>query len=190
LVYLCYTSCSQTQTLLTLVITGLALVQVLAKRDNVLIFAGVRKPSSSLEALASQNPDKVRIVTLTSGDKTDNEAAVAEIKRIAGRLDVVIANAALGDFTGPVLETSAQDMATHFHVNTIGTLVLFQSTYPLLKASTETPKFIPISSRIGSIELGTQGGIGFLAYGASKAAVNYMARKIRADHEGLGAFAS
>jgi NAD(P)-dependent dehydrogenase (short-subunit alcohol dehydrogenase family) len=143
-----------------------------------------------LEALAVRYPDKVRTVTLTSGDKTDNDAAVAEIERIAGRLDVVIANAALGDFTGPVLKTSPQDMATHFHVNAIGTLVLFQSTYPLLKASTETPKFIPISSRLGSIEAGTERGPEFLAYGASKTAVNYIARKIRADHEGLGGFTS
>jgi NAD(P)-dependent dehydrogenase (short-subunit alcohol dehydrogenase family) len=130
----------------------------------------------------------VKIVKLTSGDKADNKAAAAEIQRIAGRLDVVIANAAIGQMTGPVLETSAQTMAEHFVVNTIGPLVLFQATYPLLKASSDVPKFIPITSIVGSITAFAPLGVPMLAYGASKAALNYLTVKIRADHEGLGVF--
>jgi NAD(P)-dependent dehydrogenase (short-subunit alcohol dehydrogenase family) len=130
----------------------------------------------------------VKVVKLTSGDEADNKAAVAEVKRVAGRLDVVIANAAIGVPTGPVLETSAQAMAEHFAVNTIGPLVLFQATYPLLKASSDAPKFIPISSSAGSITYFAPMGIPMLAYGASKTALNYLTVKIRADHEGLSAF--
>jgi NAD(P)-dependent dehydrogenase (short-subunit alcohol dehydrogenase family) len=130
----------------------------------------------------------VKIVKLTSGDEADNKAAVAEIKRFAGRLDVVIANAAIGVPTGPVLETPAQAMAEHFAVNTIGPLVLFQATYPFLKASSDAPKFIPVTSSGGSIAHAAHMGIPLLAYGASKAALNYLAVKIRADHEGLSAF--
>jgi NAD(P)-dependent dehydrogenase (short-subunit alcohol dehydrogenase family) len=132
------------------------------------------------------HPDKVRIVKLTSGEETDNKAAVAEIQSIAGRLDVVIANAGIGLATGSVLETSPQTMSDHFAVNTIGPLVLFQATYPLLKASTSTPKFIPISSLVGSIKLReVSQGLTLLAYGTSKAALNYLTMKLRADHEGL-----
>jgi NAD(P)-dependent dehydrogenase (short-subunit alcohol dehydrogenase family) len=153
----------------------------------VIVFAGARNPSPELEAIAAHHSDKVHIIKLTSGDEADNEAAVAEVQKVAGRLDVVIANAAIGMVTGPSLSTSSQAMAEHYAVNTIGPLVLFQATYPLLKASSSTPKFIPISSSGGSIEkrAGTP-GLPYLAYGASKAALNYLARKLRADHEGLG----
>jgi NAD(P)-dependent dehydrogenase (short-subunit alcohol dehydrogenase family) len=129
----------------------------------------------------------VKIVELTSGDEANNKAAVAEIQRVAGRLDVVIANAAIAFPSGTVLETPAHAMAEHFAVNTIGPLVLFQATYPLLKASSDTPKFIPISGTGGSITVGTLMGIPPLATGVSKAALNYLTIKIRADHEGLSA---
>jgi hypothetical protein len=36
----------------------------------------------------------------------------------------------------------------------LGVLALFQATYPLLKESTSTPKFIPISSTVGSVTIG------------------------------------
>lgn len=59
------------------------------------MFAGARDPSKAvaLQELAAKNPNVVHIVKLTSGEVEDNKAAAAEIERIAGRLDVVIANA-------------------------------------------------------------------------------------------------
>jgi NAD(P)-dependent dehydrogenase (short-subunit alcohol dehydrogenase family) len=151
----------------------------------VIVFAGVRKPSPELQALATEYSEKVQIVKLTSADEADNKAAVAEIERVAGRLDVVIANAAIGEMTGTALETSPEAMAEYFRVNTIGPLVLFQAAYPLLKVSSSTPKFIPISSVAGSIQIGTIGNSPSYAYGTSKAALNYVTMKLRADHEGL-----
>jgi NAD(P)-dependent dehydrogenase (short-subunit alcohol dehydrogenase family) len=67
----------------------------------------------------------------------------------------------------------------------IGPLVLFQASYPLLKASTAAPKFVIISSRAGSNVIGAAipGG---LSYGASKAAVNFLSRKLHFENEGLG----
>jgi NAD(P)-dependent dehydrogenase (short-subunit alcohol dehydrogenase family) len=69
-------------------------------------------------------------------------------------------------------------------INVIGTLMLFQAAYPLLKASTSSPKFIPISSAAGSItDVTTSPGL--VAYGSSKAAENYLARKLHFEHEEL-----
>jgi NAD(P)-dependent dehydrogenase (short-subunit alcohol dehydrogenase family) len=138
----------------------------------VIIFAGARKSSAELEDLATKHPDKVKIIKLTSGDEVDNKAAVAAVFYAISS----------------VLETSAQAMAEHFDVNTIGPLVLFQATYPLLKASSDAPKFIPISGAGGSILYGAPMGYPTLAGGVSKAALNYLTVKIRADHEGLGGF--
>jgi NAD(P)-dependent dehydrogenase (short-subunit alcohol dehydrogenase family) len=70
-------------------------------------------------------------------------------------------------------------------INTIGPLVLFQATYPLLKASTSSPKFVLISSRAGSIAFGTKFPIDMLPYGASKAAANFLARKLHYENDGL-----
>lgn len=66
-------------------------------------------------------------------------------------------------------------------------LVLFQAMYPLMKESALTPKFVVVSSAAGTFSFGTSMGMGMVAYGASKAAVNYLARKLHFEHEGLGA---
>ena len=110
----------------------------------------------------------------------------------------------IGKSYGSALNTSADEMHEHFEVNSftfyslrisvqsvpnqinvVGTLILFQAAYPLLKASTSSPKFIPMSSGGGSITEGTPVPAGLLAYGSSKAALNYLARKLHFEHEEL-----
>jgi len=169
---------------------GLGLVTALALRDNVVVFAGARNPAAAtdLQELVKKFSGKVHIVQLTSCDKGGNEAAVEEIRSIAGRLDVVIANAGIALFYGSALDTPADQMRDHFEINVVGTLILFQASYPLLKASTPSPRFIPISSAAGSITEGSAFPAGVLAYGSSKAAENYLARKLHFEHEGLICF--
>lgn len=67
----------------------------LATRPDTIVFAGARNPSgaTALAELVQTHPEKVHVVQLTSGDRAENDAAVKEIERVAGRLDVVIANA-------------------------------------------------------------------------------------------------
>jgi len=168
---------------------GLGLVTALASRDDVVVFAGARNPSAAkdLHVLAEKYPGKLHIVKLTSGDKTENEGVIAEIRAIAGRLDVVIANAGISQYYGTALATPAEEMRVHYEVNVIGTLVLFQAAWPLLKAS-PSPTFVPISSGAGSITNGASMPAGFTAYGASKAAMNYLARKLHFEHPELVCF--
>lgn len=70
-------------------------MKALSCRKDAIVFAGARNPSAAteLQNLANQLPDKVHVVKLTSGSKEDNEKAVETIKEVAGRLDVVVANA-------------------------------------------------------------------------------------------------
>ncbi|KII87105.1 hypothetical protein PLICRDRAFT_244863 [Plicaturopsis crispa FD-325 SS-3] len=166
---------------------GLGLVTALSQRDNVVVFAGTRNPSAAtdLQALVKKYPGKVYIVKLTSADVPENQAAVAYIKEVAGRLDVVIANAGINTHVGPALDAPAQVLRDHFEVNVIGTLILFQAAYPLLKASTSAPKFIPISTIGGSLALATQMPPPLVAYGASKAAGNYLVRRLHLENDGL-----
>ncbi|KZO92343.1 NAD(P)-binding protein [Calocera viscosa TUFC12733] len=166
---------------------GLGLVTYIAARPDVIVFAGCRNPAAAtdLDALVAKYPGKVYIVKLTSCEKADNEAAVAKIKDVTGRLDVVISNAGIGNYWGMALETPPEKMDEHFHINVTGTLVLFQATYPLLKASTPSPKFMCISSLAGSINNGAKFPAPFLAYAVSKCALNYLAVKLYYEHEGL-----
>jgi len=154
------------------------------------VFAGVRDPAKAdrLQSLSKQHQGRIHIVKLTSGDIDDNKAAAATIAREVGHLDVVIANAGIAKHIGRVEDTPIKEMIDHYHVNTIGPLVLFQSTASLLKQSPSQPKFIVISSVVGSITLTDQVRMQATAYGASKAAVNYITRKIHFENEHLCAF--
>jgi len=169
---------------------GLAIVNALATCSGTIVFAGARTPNMAVDLveLVDKYPGKVHILKLTSSNREDNDAAMKEIERVAGRLDVVIANAGISDYYGPALTTPENQMREHFNINVVGTHVLFQATYPLLSASTSSPKFIPISSVGGSITIGSSFPAGIVAYGASKAAENYLARKLHFEHPELICF--
>jgi NAD(P)-dependent dehydrogenase (short-subunit alcohol dehydrogenase family) len=74
---------------------GLGLVQGLVTHDNVVVFAGARNPDNAthLHDLAKTHPGKVYTVKLVLGDVTGNQKTIEEVKKKAGRLDVLIANA-------------------------------------------------------------------------------------------------
>ncbi|EJU05876.1 NADP-binding protein [Dacryopinax primogenitus] len=165
---------------------GLGLVTSLATRANVIVFGGVRDPSSAtdLKALQNKYPRTVHIVKLTSASRSDNLAAIEQIKRTAGRLDVVIANAGIAKFWGSILDTPEEEMREHYEVNVVGPTVLFQAAWPLLKKSTR-PDFAIISSVAGSIAVGAAMPAGVLAYGASKAGANFLAMKLHSEHPEL-----
>ncbi|EIN06093.1 NAD(P)-binding protein [Punctularia strigosozonata HHB-11173 SS5] len=150
---------------------GLGIVKVLAAKPDTLVFAGARNPpaATDLHELAAQYPGK--------------------IKRVAGRLDVVVANAGICSSVSRVLDEPPDALREHMEVNVIGTLVLFQATYPLLVASTKSPKFIPISSIDGSLTIAPPVPYKLFSCCASKAAENWLiTRKMHFDHEsdGLG----
>ena len=102
------------------------------------MFAGARNPSTAteLQALARAYPGKIHPIALVSCDQETHAAAVEEIKKVAGRLDVVVANAGklsssaihlpmfmnlspLGIFDAyaSILETTPDEMRTHFDVS-------------------------------------------------------------------------
>ncbi|KAL4954727.1 hypothetical protein BDW69DRAFT_183209 [Aspergillus filifer] len=80
------------------------------------------------------------------------------------------------------LTTSASDLRTAFEVNSIAPLLVFQVFWPLLqKATIAAPKAVFITSSIGST--GDQEPVPGGAYGASRAAGNWLIRAIHVQHE-------
>jgi NAD(P)-dependent dehydrogenase (short-subunit alcohol dehydrogenase family) len=73
-------------------------------------------------------------------------------------------------------------------VKAIGPLVLFQASYEFLKASSPAPKFIIISSLMGSITFATKFPTHQLPYGASKSAVNWIASELHHDYPPFGMY--
>ena len=81
-------------------------------------------------------------------------------------------------------EVSLAHIKEHLDINTVGPVRLFQATWPLLKKSLDA-KFILISSIVGTIEGLKNIPYPNAAYGASKAAANFFARKIHFENENI-----
>jgi norsolorinic acid ketoreductase len=150
------------------------------------VIAGIRDPrasSKALNALLLGAGTKLIIVKIDSNSETDAKTAIKTLQfehRIE-RIDAVIANAGLGHTWDKVLSTSPQSVREYTEVNTIGPLVLFQATYPLLVAASQ-PKFIIMATGVSSFGLMENFPIPSAAYGASKAGANYITRKIHFEH--------
>jgi NAD(P)-dependent dehydrogenase (short-subunit alcohol dehydrogenase family) len=61
---------------------------------------------------------------------------------------------------------------------------LFQASFSLLKSSSSHPKFVIIGARGGS--LAAPSSFPMFPYQTSKAAVNFVSRKLHFEHEGDG----
>lgn len=166
---------------------GKGLLTSYLSRPNHVVIAGVRDPtaasSKSLAELPHGENSKVIVVKIDSNSETDAKDAVASLKSAHNitKLDIVIANAGMGDVWGPAVAASASSMLEHYKVNVVGPLILFQAIIELLEAS-PNPKFIVLSSILASISFLENIPIGTTVYGSSKAALNFVTRRIYYEH--------
>ncbi|KIK51420.1 hypothetical protein GYMLUDRAFT_234133 [Collybiopsis luxurians FD-317 M1] len=166
---------------------GLALVAELAANvQNAFVYAGVRDPtqSTNLQKLVSNYPGKIAPVQYVAGDVAGNRAIAETIKSKHGVVDVVIGSAGISSYMGLASETPAEALREHFEVNVIGMVILFQAMLDILRASAH-PKFIPITSGSGSLTAYIDLPMGYTCYGSSKAALNYVSRKIHFENDWL-----
>ncbi|TRM62172.1 hypothetical protein BD626DRAFT_548590 [Schizophyllum amplum] len=161
---------------------GFGITSQLAARPDVVVFAGVRDLSraAALDELVSAYPGRIHVIK-------NNDEAAQEIKKVAGRLDVVIANAGMSEGAKNSLDTTSEEMIRHLDVNTNGPLLLFQAMYELLRAS-KSPKFVTVSSGMGSITVGPELPMNQMPYAMSKAALNWVTRKLHHDNPDMTIF--
>ena len=95
---------------------------------------------------------------------------------------MVVANAGVLGKLAKAKDAGYEDLSEPFQVNTLGPIVLYQATYALLHAAAN-PKFFIISSSVGSIGYMENMPVPALAYGMSKAAVNYFAKKAHTEDD-------
>ncbi|KAK9365370.1 hypothetical protein V1509DRAFT_633234 [Lipomyces kononenkoae] len=168
---------------------GRGLLEAFVSKLNITVIAGVRDVTSSEESLSSVKVgvgSKIITVKLDSADKTGAKVAVEELKTKHGitHLDMVIANAGIAKYWGTVLDTPSEEFVDHYNVNTLGPVLLFQATWSLLDRVT-SPKFVVITSLLGSITEIDNFPLPNAAYASSKAAINFIARKLHFEHEKL-----
>jgi norsolorinic acid ketoreductase len=145
--------------------------------------------SASLDALPKGHNTRLVLLKLDSASTTDASALVETIKSTfrIGHLDIVIANAGISNYFGSARVTPPAEMLSHYTVNTLGPLLLFQATASLLDLGSN-PRFVAISSGAGSISGMDNLKVENTAYGASKCALNFVTRKIHMENEGIIAF--
>lgn len=154
---------------------GLGFVHAFLEKDYTVI-AAVRDVSKMPKT------DKVITVRIASDSKTDAKEAMKELQSNHGitRLDLVIANAAVNPTGAHLKDADPDDMEAAWRINVLGPLILFQATLPLQPAGS---KFIVMSSGAGTIDREHRLGSG--AYGHSKAAVNFIVRRLHYEHPDL-----
>ena len=171
---------------------GRALVEALLQRPNHTIIAAVRDSNSGaaseLLKLTGGAGSKLVLVKIDSEIDTDPAQAIQELTSSHGltKLDMVIANAGIGDYYGPASSTPAEQLRRHFNVNAVAPLTLFHTTEPLLKKSA-VPKFFIMSSNLASISLLEHIPFPGTAYGVSKCAANFITRKLHCENDWLTA---
>ncbi|GAA5982939.1 hypothetical protein JCM10908_006839 [Rhodotorula pacifica] len=166
---------------------GFALVEQLSERDNVLIFAGARIPSTAdkLNALVkSAGEGKIVVVKLDSTSDEDAKEAAKVVQAKTDKVDVLIANAGDAFGFGPIHQLSSADFLRGMDINAAGPLRIFSALAPLLFKS-PSPKVIGISSSMGSLTLNADPSWPAppaLGYSASKTALNMVFARIHAEN--------
>ncbi|KAI5211463.1 hypothetical protein AUEXF2481DRAFT_76477 [Aureobasidium subglaciale EXF-2481] len=112
------------------------------------------------------------------------EATVETVKNCHGydHVDVVIANSGISDCYASAAETPLEALRNHFEVNILGPLALLQSFIPLLLRASKS-KYVAMSTGVASLsDMGATALMPVTTYVASKAAVNFIVRKIHFEN--------
>ncbi|KAG8630213.1 hypothetical protein KVT40_001832 [Elsinoe batatas] len=153
------------------------------------IFAITRsQPSSALQELIKKNSDRIENVIASLNDTASVEKAADAIKSKAGKVDVLINNAAMQEYSSDnkTATFTPELMNKMFDTNITGPHRVIRSFLPLLKAGSEK-KVINISSTLGSVAWAD----GFAlapgqAYKISKSALHMLNKQYAIDHADEG----
>ena len=165
----------------------------MAARPNYTVIAAVRDLTSantvSLKDVAVAKGSKLIVVKIEGTSRDDPFEAVKQIEAQGiAVVDTVIANAGIGGAYARVDEINIDDTRRLLESNTLSVISLFQAVLPLLRKS-QGPRFVAVSSNAASI-VDMEENIPFRlgSYGVSKAALNFLVRRIHFENEWLTAF--
>lgn len=154
---------------------GLASAQAFVAEGATVFITGRRQPE--LEAAVKLISDNVVGIRGDVSDLTDLDRLYAEIKRTAGHLDVLFANAGGGDML-PLTDVTEEHYHQIFDRNVKGLLFTVQKALPLLVDGAS----VILTGSTTSVK----GTASFSVYSASKAAVRNFARSWLLDLKDRG----
>jgi norsolorinic acid ketoreductase len=171
---------------------GQGLLAAFAAKPNTTVIAAIRdSPSSekaqSMIAAITEIGYGSRVIPMQydAGLLSSAQELVDGLKNSESitHIDTVIANAGIASQWGDTKDVQAEEVLTLFRVNTMGPLLLYQATRDLLLAAKGEPNFFLVSSVLGSVTKGPHIPFKMVAYGMSKAAGNYFARKTNIEED-------
>jgi NAD(P)-dependent dehydrogenase (short-subunit alcohol dehydrogenase family) len=157
---------------------GLEFVQQLVKRQDSIVYAGVRTPTA-LAKLFDPLPQNLIILKcdVTSDDDVAICAAVIA-KGVHRRVDVLIHNAGIDNFL-PIRNTTPEQLRWVLETNLVAPLRVLHAFVPLMSTS-PVKKVICISSDFGSITMNDRKEYG--AYNVSKAGLNMLVTQFKNEY--------
>ncbi|KAK5727370.1 hypothetical protein LTR15_003265 [Elasticomyces elasticus] len=171
---------------------GNGILAAYASRPNTIAIAAIRDGADSpsakaISSLPTGSGSKIIVVKYDAGSETSAKEMVKSLadQHSVASLEVVVANAGILKGYGATKDALPGDILEHLTVNTLGPILLYQATASLLNQSKQEPKFFIISSSIGSNGLMDGFPMPLIAYGMSKAAVNFAAGKMHREEERL-----
>lgn len=149
---------------------GLASAKRLTEDGAYVFIASRRQPE--LDAAVQQIGGNVTPVQGDVSKLADLDRLYATVKKLKGRVDILVANAGVGE-GAPLGEITEEQYDRTFDINVKGTLFTVQKALPLLS---DGASIILMSSIVGS-----KGFPGISVYSATKAAVRSFARTWTTD---------
>jgi NAD(P)-dependent dehydrogenase (short-subunit alcohol dehydrogenase family) len=148
-------------------------------RRSMAVIIGARDPQQGADAARTLGGEGIDAhpVRLDVTDEHTIRAAVREVERVFGRLDVLINNAGIMLDGGMQPSTVPLDVLRRtYEINVFGPVAVLQAFLPLLKQS-EAGRIVNVSSELGSLTQNTDPDFEFrhlklLAYNSSKTALN------------------
>ncbi|KAG7836515.1 hypothetical protein KL942_004769 [Ogataea angusta] len=158
---------------------GLALATKLSENPDNYVIGSYRSANTASKLLELANKPNVDTVVVDIAKEDCKEQLEKGLAKLTDGIDVAIINAGISKSLEPVLECTRDTFIEHFLTNTVGAVEAYKAAHGfLLKKNTR--KVVFTSSNAGS--LGTYIPLPVGAYGASKAALNFLVRQLNDEH--------
>ncbi|KAJ5093872.1 hypothetical protein N7456_009733 [Penicillium angulare] len=173
---------------------GRSILEAFLLRPNHIVIGSVRDKTSEkyeeLKKLPTADASRLLLVSIDSANMDDPQASIKDIEAEGiTHIDVVIANAGITPSAGPLDKVTIQDVSDALSINAMSPIQLYHATRPLLEKSSR-PVWFSMTSAAGSIgNVEIHNAQFFLAYGISKAAMNFFTKSIHAAHTNWIAYA-
>jgi len=162
--------------------SGIGYETVLAlARNGFTTFATIRNlgKAGQIESVASKEKLPIHVVLLDVTDDASVQNAIQEVMKKAGRIDVMVNNAAYG-LTGAFEDLSIEEIKTQYETNFYGVIRVTQAILPIMRKQ-GSGRIVNISSGAG--RFGYPGGS---AYVSTKFALEGLSESMAYELEPFG----